>query len=91
MVIALAIATGETAPLLYTASFSNTNPSAGLFHNPIGYLTYVTYYYVQLPGAQNQALASAAAGVTILLVLLLIFAGRAITARQRRLMARLDV
>ena len=91
MVIALAISTGETAPLLYTASFSQANPTAGLFHNPIGYLTYVTYYYVGLPGAQAQALASAAAGVTILLVLLLIFAGRAITVRQRRLMARLDV
>ena len=91
MVIALAISTGETAPLLYTASFSQTNPSAGLFHNPIGYLTYVTYYYVQLPGAQNQALASAAAGVTILLILLLIFGGRMITARSRKMVARLDV
>ena len=91
MVIALAISTGETAPLLYTASFSQSNPSAGLFHNPIGYLTYVTYYYVQLPGAQNQALASAAAGVTILLILLLIFGGRMITARSRKMVARLDV
>jgi phosphate transport system permease protein len=91
MVIALAISTGETAPLLYTASFSQSNPTPGLFHNPIGYLTYITYYYVQLPGSQDQALASAAAGITILMVLLLIFAGRAITARQRRLMARLDV
>jgi phosphate transport system permease protein len=91
MVIALAIATGETAPLLYTANWSQSNPTLGLFNNPIGYLTYVTYYYVGQPGAQNQALASAAAGVTILLVLLLIFGGRAITSRQRRLMARLDV
>ena len=91
MVIALAISTGETAPLLYTASFSQNNPTPGLFNNPIGYLTYVTYYYVGQPGAQDQALASAAAGVTILLVLLLIFGGRAVTARQRRLMARIDV
>ena len=91
MVIALAISTGETAPLLYTAGFSQTNPTPGLFNNPIGYLTYVTYYYVQQPGAQYHALASAAAGVTILLVLLLIFGGRAITARQRKMVARLDV
>ena len=68
-----------------------STPSAGLFHNPIGYLTYVTYYYVALPGAHDQALASAAAGITILLILLLIFGGRAITARQRRMVARLDV
>jgi phosphate transport system permease protein len=91
MVIALAISTGETAPLLYTAGFSQTNPTPGLFNNPIGYLTYVTYYYVQQPRAQDHALASAAAAVTILLVLLLIFGGRAITARQRKMVARLDV
>jgi len=91
LVIAIAISTGETAPLLYTASFSQTDPTAGLFHNPIGYLTYVTYYYVTLPGAQDQALASAAAGLTILFVLLLIFGGRAISARQSRMVSRLDV
>ena len=44
LVIAIAISTGETAPLLFTANFSNFNPTAALFHNPIGYLTYVTYY-----------------------------------------------
>jgi phosphate transport system permease protein len=91
LVIALAIATGETAPLLYTASWNQLDPTLGLFHNPIGYLTYVTFFYVQLPSPQDQALASAAAGLTILLVLLLIFGGRAITARQQRLLARLDV
>ena len=91
MVIALAISTGETAPLLYTAGFSQSNPTPGLFKNPIGYLTYVTYYYVGQPGAQDQALASAAAGVTILLILLLIFGGRLITVRSRKMVARLDV
>jgi phosphate transport system permease protein len=89
LVLALAISTGETAPLLFTANFSDKNPS-GLF-NPVGYLTGVTYTDIQLPDPKTQAVAYAAAGVTVLLVLLLIFAGRGITLRSRRLIARMDV
>lgn len=91
LVIAIAISTGETAPLLFTANFSNFNPTPVLFHNPVAYLTYVTYYYIGLPSSQDQALASAAAGITILMILLLIFGGRLITARSRQMVARLDV
>jgi phosphate transport system permease protein len=89
LVLALAISTGETAPLLFTANFSNQNPT-GLFA-PVGYLTNVTYTDIQLPGTATQDLAYAAAGVTVLLVLLLIFAGRRITASSRRMIARMDV
>ncbi len=89
LVLALAISTGETAPLLFTANFSDQNPT-GLFA-PVGYLTNVTYTDIQLPGAATQDLAYAAAGVTVLLVLLLIFAGRRITLRSRRMIARMDV
>jgi len=89
LVLALAISTGETAPLLFTANFSDKLPS-GLF-NPVGYLTYVTYTDIQLPGKATQAVAYAAAGVTMLFVLLLILVGRRITARSRRLVARMDV
>lgn len=89
LVLALAISTGETAPLLFTANFSDKNPS-GLF-NPVGYLTGVTYTDIQLPDPKIQAVAYAAAGVTVLLVLLLIFAGRAISLRARRMVARMDV
>jgi phosphate transport system permease protein len=89
LVLALAISTGETAPLLFTANFSDQNPT-GLFA-PVGYLTDVTYTDIQLPGAATQDLAYAAAGVTVLLVLLLIFAGRRITLRSRRMIARMDV
>jgi phosphate transport system permease protein len=88
LVIAVAISTGETAPLLFTANWSNFNPTPVLFHNPVGYLT---YYYIGQPSAPDQALASAAAGITILMILLLIFGGRLITARQRKMVARLDV
>lgn len=89
LVLALAISTGETAPLLFTANFSDQNPT-GLFA-PVGYLTNVTYTDIQLPGTATQDLAYAAAGVTVLLVLLLIFAGRRITLRSRRMIARMDV
>jgi phosphate transport system permease protein len=89
LVLALAISTGETAPLLFTANYSDQNPT-GLFA-PVGYLTNVTYTDIQLPGAATQSLAYAAAGVTVLLVLLLIFAGRRITLRSRRMIARMDV
>jgi phosphate transport system permease protein len=89
LVLALAISTGETAPLLFTAGFSDQNPS-GLFQ-PVGYLTNVTYTDITLPGAATQSVAYAAAGVTVLLVLLLIFAGRRITLRSRRMVARMDV
>lgn len=91
LVIALAISTGETAPLLFTAGFSDSNPSLSLFHNPVGYLTSVTFTDIQLPGANYTSLANAAAGVTVIMILLLIFAGRLITARSRRMIARMDV
>jgi phosphate transport system permease protein len=91
LVIAIAISTGETAPLLFTAGFSDSNPSVQLFHNPVGYLTGVTYFDLQLPGGNYLALANAAAGVTVMMILVLIFAGRLITARSRRMVARMDV
>lgn len=91
LVIALAISTGETAPLLFTAGFSDQNPSGSLTHSPVGYLTGVTYNDLQLPGGHYQALANAAAGVTIIMILLLIFAGRMITGRSRRMIARMDL
>ena len=91
LVIALAISTGETAPLLFTAGFNDANPSLSLLHNPVGYLTYVSFTDVQLPSAGAQAVANAASAVTVLLILVLIFAGRWITSRSRRMVAQLDV
>ena len=45
LIVAAAIAVGETAPLLYTAGHSNYAPTAHLTHAPIGYLTYGVYNY----------------------------------------------
>jgi phosphate transport system permease protein len=91
LIIAVAISTGETAPLLYTADFSNQNPSLPLLHNPIAYLTYVTYYYIQLPAAKDHALANAAGAVTLIILLILIVIGRIISWAAARQTARMGL
>ena len=91
LVIAIAISTGETAPLLFTAGYSTSDPTSALIGSPVGYLTGVTYNDLTLPGGNYQALANAAAGLTIILILILIFGGRVITARARRSVARMDL
>ena len=55
--VAAAIAIGETAPLIYTADFSDQFPSlAHVTHHGVPYLTYVVYYFSPLnsPGEQRQ-------------------------------------
>lgn len=76
LVVAVAISTGETAPLLYTANFSPDNPTLQLTNHPIGYLTYVIYDFIQLPGDKAHALANAAAAVTLIFLIILIATGR---------------
>jgi phosphate transport system permease protein len=84
LVVALAISTGETAPLLYTANFSDANPPLQLLHHPVGYLTYVVYDYIQLPSARAHQLANAAATFTLFFLLLLILLSRLLATRARR-------
>jgi phosphate transport system permease protein len=40
LLVALALAVTETAPMLYTAGWSNSLPSGQLTHSPVAYLTY---------------------------------------------------
>ncbi len=89
LIIALAISTGETAPLLFTAGFAQTDPTGQLLHSPIGYLTGVTFDSTSQPGSGYHAQASAAAAVTLMILLVLIFIGRFISARARRKTARM--
>ncbi|MHB8618077.1 MAG: PstA family ABC transporter permease [Chloroflexota bacterium] len=91
LVVALAVSTGETAPLLYTVGFNDANPTPQLTHHPIGYLTYVVFTNVQLPDAQSHQLAYAAGAVTLLLLLVLILLGRLLARRSARLSARMYV
>ncbi len=91
VVVALAISTGETAPLLYTAGFSDANPAPSLLHHPIGYLTYVVYTDIQLPSASMHQLANAAADLTLLMLLVLIFVGRLLSYQSKRRSARMSL
>lgn len=87
LIIALAISTGETAPLLFTANFSNALPTFRLRNSPVGFLTYVTFEDFQQPGGAPQA--AAAGAVTLILLIILILLGRLVAARARKATARM--
>jgi phosphate transport system permease protein len=91
LVVAEAIAMGETAPLLYTAGWSSSLPTLKLIHQPIGYLTYVVWTYINQPSAQAHQLAYSAAALLIVFLLLLIGLGRFIGARAARYTGRFQV
>lgn len=70
--LAISIAAGETAQLLYTVSWNNTLP-LGFFHSEVGYLSGVVYYgfyYSQQPAIDRGFVA---AFVLIVMLLGLIF------------------
>ncbi|MDG6926314.1 MAG: phosphate ABC transporter permease PstA [Nitrososphaerota archaeon] len=69
ILLAVGIGLSETAPLLYTASFSNYIPTGALTHQPVGYLTYVVYVYSQLPSSGAHDLAYLASFLLITMVL----------------------
>jgi phosphate transport system permease protein len=78
IIVALAISVGETAPLLYTAGFSNAYPSSSLLHAPVPYLTYTTWTYFDDPSTAVKALGFDSSVLLVALVLLLILASRLI-------------
>jgi len=86
MLLATAIAVGETAPLLLTAGAGGGSPSAQITDNPVGFLTYFVFTFspnVQPNPAANY-LAYDAALLLLIFVLLIIIVGRIIAARARR-------
>jgi phosphate transport system permease protein len=86
MLVALAIAAGESAPLLFTAGWSTTNPSFALMHSPLGFLTYAIWTFSPSNSPYNTAneLSYDAALILLVFVLLLIVLGRIVVARSRR-------
>lgn len=85
LLIALAIAGGETAPLLYTAGWSPSLPHAALLHTGgFPYLTYPVFSFFQVPSASARALSYDAALLLVVLVLLLLVAARLVVARTQR-------
>ncbi|MFI1916202.1 phosphate ABC transporter permease PstA [Nocardia sp. NPDC020380] len=84
LLVALALAVGETAPLLYTAGWSDTAPTGKLTNSPVGYLTYPIWTFYNQPSASAHALSYDAALLLMVFVLLLIVIGRAVTWYTRR-------
>ena len=68
LLLATGIALGETAPLIYTAGWSNYLPTAHLTHSPVPYLTYVIWTFISQPFAESHALAYAAAALLMLMI-----------------------
>ena len=85
LLIALAIAIGETAPLIYTANFTDAIPSLRLIHTEgFPYLTYAVYTFYNQPGAQAHNLAYDAALLLVIIVLVLLIVSRIMVARTQR-------
>jgi phosphate transport system permease protein len=84
MLVALALAIGETAPMLYTAGWSDSLPTGKLTDSPIGYLTYPIWTFYNLPSKSALDLSYDAAFLLIVFLLLLIILGRLITWFARR-------
>ena len=82
--VALAIAIGETAPLLYTAGFSNSMPTLQLTHSPVPYLTYAVWSFYNYPSNTFIDLSYDAALILVVLVLLLIVAARLVVSFTQR-------
>jgi phosphate transport system permease protein len=84
LLVALAVAVGETAPMLYTAGWSDSPPTGQLFDSPVPYLTYPIWTFYNLPSKPAQDLSYDAALLLIVLVLLLIIFGRLVSWFSRR-------
>ncbi len=91
LIVALAISTGELAPLLFTAGFTDSNPSLQLFHHQVPYLTNVIFTDLSLPGARAHATAAAAGMLSLIILIALIALGRLVSARARRNTARMSL
>lgn len=83
VLVALAITVGETAPLLTTAGWSNSNPTLALTHAQLGYLPYPIFSFYQY-GSQSVALSYDSALILLAIVLILIILGRVIISVSRR-------
>jgi phosphate transport system permease protein len=86
LLIALAIAVGETAPLLYTAGTSQSTPTLALTHSPVGYLTYFVFAFAPInqPYKSANILSYDAALILLVILLLIILLGRLVVALSRR-------
>jgi phosphate transport system permease protein len=85
LLLALAIACGETAPLIYTAGFGNhlTGHLTGSGAQ-FPYLTYVVFKFFDQPNPRAHYLSYDADLILVVIVLLLLVSSRIIVARTQR-------
>jgi phosphate transport system permease protein len=91
LIVAMAISTGELAPLLFTANFQDANPTLHLFHHSVPYLTGVVFNDLSQPGKRYHATSAAAGLVTLAILIILIALGRIVSGRARRNTARMTL
>jgi phosphate transport system permease protein len=84
MLVAIAISVGETAPLLYTAGWSDTAPTLALTNSPVPFLTYAVWNFWDSGTTSGRILSYDAALILLVFVLVLIVLGRVIVAFSRR-------
>lgn len=84
VLVALAITIGETAPLLTTAYWSNSNPGLAPTNHAVAFLPYPIYSFYNNPNQESVALSYDSALILLVLVLILIILGRVIVAMSRR-------
>ncbi len=84
MLVAIAISVGETAPLLYTAGWTDSNPTLHLTNSPVAFLTYAIFNFWDAGTTTGLILSYDAALILLVFVLLIIIMGRVIVAVSRR-------
>jgi phosphate transport system permease protein len=84
LLIALSVAGGETAPLLYTAGATNNLPTFSLLHQPVAYLTYYVWTDYNQPSDVAHYVSYDAALILVVLVLTMLVVARLIVARTQR-------
>jgi phosphate transport system permease protein len=84
LLVAIAISVGETAPLLYTAGWSDFSPSLSLTGQPVAFLTYPVFEFFDQPVQATRILSYDAALILLVFVLVIIILGRVIVALSRR-------
>jgi phosphate transport system permease protein len=84
LLVAVAISVGETAPLLYTASWTDADPTLAATHAPVAFLTYAIFNFWDVGTTSGRILSYDAALILLVLVLIIILLGRGIIAISRR-------
>jgi phosphate transport system permease protein len=84
LILAAAIAVGETAPLLLTVGYNEKSPTFSLHDSPAGFLTYNVITDYNQPSTFLHQRANAAALLLILLVLVLIVVARVVVMMTQR-------